>query len=72
MVSVNVDVKRMPLGKISKEQVLKGFNILCSIEKAIQNSTSSSLDSLSSEFYSNIPHNFGYKKMQLFTIKTLE
>ncbi len=35
MVSVNVDVKRMPLGQLSKETVLKGYSILCNIEKAI-------------------------------------
>jgi poly [ADP-ribose] polymerase len=32
IVSVNVDVRRMPLGKLSKETVLKGYSILNSIE----------------------------------------
>ena len=36
IVSVNVDVRRMPLGKLSKETVLKGYSILNSIENAIK------------------------------------
>ena len=35
IVSVNVDVKRMPLGQLSKETVLEGYKILREIEDAI-------------------------------------
>ena len=72
IVSVNVDVTKMPLGELSKETVLKGYAILRSIEDAIKKNETSMLSVLSSQFYTNIPHNFGMKNMALFVIKTME
>ena len=62
----------MPLGQLSKQTVLKGYTILRSIEDAINKKQTAKLAELSSEFYSNIPHNFGMAKMALFIISTLE
>ena len=72
IVSVNVDVKRMPLGQLSKETVLEGYKILRAIELAIEKSEQHKYADLSSQFYTNIPHNFGMKKMALFIITTME
>jgi len=36
IVSVNVDVRKMPLGELSKETVLQGYSILRQIEDAIR------------------------------------
>lgn len=36
IVSVKVDVRKMPLGKLSKETVLKGYAILSNIEKELK------------------------------------
>ena len=36
MVSLDIDVRKMPLGKLSKETVLKGYQILRNIEKIIR------------------------------------
>ena len=72
VVSVNVDVKRMPLGELSKETVLKGYQILSAIEEAIKQNQVSKLGDLSSQFYSYIPHNFGMAKMSLFIINSHE
>ena len=72
IVSVNVDVKRMPLGQLSKETVLKGYSILRNIEDAIKNNQHAKLADYSSQFYTNIPHNFGMQKMQTFIIRTME
>jgi len=54
----------MPLGKISKSQIAKGFEALEQIEDAIKNKAddkkrTSELAELSSLFYTLIPHNFG-------------
>jgi poly [ADP-ribose] polymerase 2/3/4 len=49
----------MPLGKISKAQIAKGFEALENIEQALQNKESSRLAELSSAFYTVIPHSFG-------------
>lgn len=36
IVSLNVDIKRMPLGELSKETVLKGYKILREIEALLK------------------------------------
>jgi len=75
------DVKKMPLGKISKSQIAKGFEALEKISEALKNKKNHLLQQLSSEFYTLIPHNFGrqrppsisdseflQKKMDLLTV----
>ena len=52
----------MPLGKISKSQIAKGFEALEQIEDAIKNNKTSKLDELTSLFYTLIPHNFGRQR----------
>ena len=39
IISVGVDLKRMPLGDLSQETVLKGYQILREIEKTIKNNS---------------------------------
>lgn len=54
------DIKKMPLGKLSKVQIAKGFEVLEEIEAAMnQKSGKGRLEELSSKFYTTIPHNFG-------------
>jgi len=72
VVSIGYDVKKMPLGELSKETVLKGYKILRSIEDVLAKKSQESLADLSSQFYTNIPHNFGMQKMSLFIIDTAE
>eukprot|EP00662_Eupelagonemidae_sp_cell21_P048982 gene48982-37258_t len=50
MKKLGVDTDKMPLGKLSKDQVTKGEKILESIEKAIQGGKKAQLDALSSEY----------------------
>ncbi|XP_061473900.1 protein mono-ADP-ribosyltransferase PARP3 [Rhineura floridana] len=61
MQTMNIDVKKMPLGKLSKQQIAKGFEALEAIEAALQEQPPSQkqLEELSSRFYTIIPHNFG-------------
>nr|XP_020659542.1 poly [ADP-ribose] polymerase 3 [Pogona vitticeps] len=61
MQTMNIDVKKMPLGKLSKQQIAKGFEALEAIETALQKPPPSQkqLEELSSRFYTIIPHNFG-------------
>ncbi|KAL7635608.1 UNVERIFIED_CONTAM: hypothetical protein RMT77_014677 [Armadillidium vulgare] len=63
MENMNLDVRKMPLGKLSKTQILKGLNILLELEKEIKKSNKSNakMVDLSSQFYTFIPHNFGRK-----------
>lgn len=54
------DIKKMPLGKLSKLQIAKGFEVLEEIEAAIdQGGKMALLQDLSSKFFTTIPHNFG-------------
>nr|XP_046239788.1 protein mono-ADP-ribosyltransferase PARP3 [Scatophagus argus] len=60
MECMNLDIKKMPLGKLSKMQIAKGFEVLEEIEAAMsQKRRSACLEELSSKFFTAIPHNFG-------------
>ncbi|XP_037635658.1 protein mono-ADP-ribosyltransferase PARP3 isoform X2 [Sebastes umbrosus] len=60
MECMNLDIKKMPLGKLSKVQIAKGFEVLEEIEAAMnQKSRNARLEELSSKFFTTIPHNFG-------------
>lgn len=72
----------MPLGKISKAQIAKGFEALEQVEEALKKKQPrSKLAELSSQFYTVIPHNFSrslppvidsdellHKKMDMLTV----
>ncbi|XP_075403561.1 protein mono-ADP-ribosyltransferase PARP3 isoform X2 [Tenrec ecaudatus] len=61
MAHMNLDVKKMPLGKLSKQQIARGFEALEALEEALKGPARGgpSLEELSSNFYTVIPHNFG-------------
>lgn len=61
MADMNLDVKKMPLGKLSKQQIARGFEALEALEAALRGPADGgrSLEELSSHFYTVIPHNFG-------------
>ncbi|XP_038666754.1 protein mono-ADP-ribosyltransferase PARP3 [Scyliorhinus canicula] len=60
MQTMNLDVKKMPLGKLSKQQIAKGFDALDEIDEALkQSQNTKKLEELSSKFYTIIPHYFG-------------
>lgn len=63
MEEMNLDIKKMPLGKLSKMQIAKGFDVLEEIEAALgQKSKRATLEELSSKFFTTIPHNFGRQR----------
>uniref|UniRef100_A0A8U7MQQ2 Poly(ADP-ribose) polymerase family member 3 n=1 Tax=Corvus moneduloides TaxID=1196302 RepID=A0A8U7MQQ2_CORMO len=61
MQTMNIDVKKMPLGKLSKHQIARGFEALEELEAALreQPPQAARLEELSSRFYTIVPHNFG-------------
>ncbi|XP_056357471.1 LOW QUALITY PROTEIN: protein mono-ADP-ribosyltransferase PARP3-like [Oenanthe melanoleuca] len=61
MQTMNIDVKKMPLGKLSKQQIARGFEALEELEAALkeQPPQAARLEELSSRFYTIVPHNFG-------------
>jgi poly [ADP-ribose] polymerase len=68
------DSKKMPLGKLSPVTLTNGLNILKQIESELQKATpdTENLKKYSSEFYTQIPHDFGFKKMSNFIIDTID
>ncbi|XP_076059725.1 protein mono-ADP-ribosyltransferase PARP3-like [Oratosquilla oratoria] len=71
MASMNLDIKKMPLGKLSKSQIAKGLECLLDIEEAIKNKKGrQALQDLSSRFFTLVPHDFGRRVPT--TIDTLE
>ncbi|CAI2363215.1 unnamed protein product [Moneuplotes crassus] len=72
VVKVGYNVKKMPLGNLSKQTISDGYTILKSIEKELakKKPINSTLSTLSGDFYTTIPHDIGYKKLKDFIINT--
>jgi len=64
MKEIGYDAEKMPLGKLAPSTIKKGFDVLKNIAKELENAKPSSahLAELTSEFYSQIPHNFGMSR----------
>lgn len=63
MVSCDLDLKQMPLGKISANQIRSAMTILKDISKLIsRNGTLAKLREASNRFYTLIPHGFGVNR----------
>lgn len=63
MMSCDVDLKQMPLGKLSTNQIYAAMLVLKTISKLIQeNGTLAQLRYASNEFYTKIPHGFSIKR----------
>jgi poly [ADP-ribose] polymerase len=60
----DINVKKMPLGKLSKLQIAKGFEVLEEIEAELKKKSVSSakINELSSKFYTVIPQDFGRQR----------
>src|SRR3990167_7368915 len=63
MADMNLDLNKMPLGKLSKSNIKSGYSTLTEIEKILTSSEPdrSKFVSLSNKFYTIVPHNFGMK-----------
>ncbi|MBA0831950.1 hypothetical protein Goarm_016375, partial [Gossypium armourianum] len=64
MMEIGYNADKLPLGKLSKSTILKGYDVLKKIADVIDQSNRSKLEQLSSEFYTVIPHDFGFRKMR--------
>uniref|UniRef100_A0A4W3HYA8 Poly [ADP-ribose] polymerase n=1 Tax=Callorhinchus milii TaxID=7868 RepID=A0A4W3HYA8_CALMI len=64
MVEFEIDLQKMPLGKLSKRQIQSAYSILNEVQQVDGGKLSQILD-LSNRFYTLIPHDFGMKKPAL-------
>merc|ERR1712151_858924 len=64
MAKQNVDTSKLPLGKLSKGQISKGNAVLGKLKGELSKGKKNlaALQKISSEFFTLIPHNFGWKK----------
>ncbi|XP_058076900.1 poly [ADP-ribose] polymerase 2 isoform X1 [Magnolia sinica] len=70
MLEIGYNAEKLPLGKLSKSTILKGYDVLKRISDVIGQSDRKKLELLSGEFYTVIPHDFGFRKMRDFVIDT--
>lgn len=70
MMEIGYNADKLPLGKLSKSTILKGYEVLKRIADVIGQSDTRTLQQLSGEFYTVIPHDFGFRKMRDFVIDT--
>ena len=72
LAEIGYDAKKMPLGKLSPESIKRGMEVLKQIDEALEKNTKADISNLSSQFYSLIPHDFGFKHMSNFIINSSE
>jgi poly [ADP-ribose] polymerase len=66
-VTTTLDTSKCVLGQLSLDQINKGRELLLEARKLVATASPdiNELNSISSKYYSNIPMNFGYKKLNL-------
>lgn len=66
MQSYDIDIKKMPLGAISKNQIRRGFEVLEEIQKLLKTgSHTNKIAQLSADFYTKIPHAMGRQRLPI-------
>ncbi|XP_044292076.1 poly [ADP-ribose] polymerase 1 [Varanus komodoensis] len=66
MVEFEIDLQKMPLGKLSKRQIQSAYSILNEVQQAVSDGgADAQILDLSNRFYTLIPHDFGMKKPPL-------
>lgn len=71
MKEIGYDAKKMPLGKLAKNSILRGYEALKGLMEEIKGKKRhDQILKLSGDFYSEIPHDFGFSKMVNFVLDT--
>ncbi|KAK9206896.1 hypothetical protein WN943_017178 [Citrus x changshan-huyou] len=70
MMEIGYNANKLPLGTLSKSTILKGYDVLKRIADVIHLPDRRKLEQLSGEFYTVIPHDFGFQKMGDLVIDT--
>ncbi|CAG5129820.1 unnamed protein product, partial [Candidula unifasciata] len=63
MMEFEIDMQKMPLGKLSKRQIQSAYSMLSELQQLIDNKGSQSqIVDATNRFYTAVPHDFGLKK----------
>ncbi|KAK3578700.1 hypothetical protein CHS0354_008557 [Potamilus streckersoni] len=66
MMEFEIDLKKMPLGKLSKKQIESAYKVLSELQELnTKGGTQTQILDASNRFYTLIPHDFGMKKPPL-------
>ncbi|XP_072171566.1 poly [ADP-ribose] polymerase 1-like [Diadema setosum] len=66
MLEFEIDLEKMPLGKLSKKQIEEAYSVLTKLQKLVTDKApQSAILDASNRFYTLIPHNFGLKSIPL-------
>ena len=72
MKEIGYDPKKMPLGKLADETIKQAYKVLNELNEAIKHKKGrDTYNQLSGQFFSLVPHDFGFQKMQQFVIDTV-
>lgn len=78
LLEMEIDLKKMPLGKLSKRHIQSGYEVLKKIEAVLQqhgeNPSGAGLTrliALCNEFYTRIPHDFGHEQPPVITTRDM-
>lgn len=59
---MDIDTKKMPLGRISKTQLESGRHVLEELAKVVAGEKRGNVNQLTSDFYTAVPHSFGRQR----------
>lgn len=68
MKEIGYDAKKMPLGKLGESTIKEAYGVLSKLSDAVKKKDRAEMSKLSGEFYTLIPHDFGFQKMSNFIL----
>jgi len=69
MKEIGYDSSKMPLGKLAKSSIMKGYEALKKLMEEVKGKKRREMIAeFSNDFYSYIPHDFGFKQMSNFIL----
>jgi poly [ADP-ribose] polymerase len=73
MNAIGYDPKKLPIQKLSKSNIKKGYDCLNQIMEILKrNGSETEIQAVCNDFYSYIPHELGFKEMHDFILDTPE
>ena len=68
MNNIGFDTRKMPLGKLSKDTIKKGYTVLTQISEVIDKKAKGDLYDLTSKFFTYIPHAVGFQYLSFLLL----
>lgn len=72
MKEIGYDAKKMLLGRLGESTIKEAYGVLNKLTEAVKKKDRGAMSTLSGDFYSLIPHDFGFQKMSNFVLDNEE